>query len=63
MAIRKLTIRLEEQQLKRAGRYLKTRKPTETVRAALDLVTEKATHERVVRKYSGVGRPDAFANS
>jgi hypothetical protein len=63
MSMRKVTIRLEEKQLKRAGRYLKTRKPTETVRAALDLVAEKAAHEQVVRKYSGVGRPDAFKDS
>jgi hypothetical protein len=63
MATRKVSVRLEEKQLKRAGQYLKTRTPSETVRAALDLVAEKAAHEQVVRKYSGVGDADAFKNS
>ena len=63
MATRRVSLRLEEKQLKRAGQYLKTRNPSETVRAALDLVAEKAAHEQVVRKYSGVGDADAFKNS
>jgi hypothetical protein len=33
---------------------------TETLQRALDLVTEKAAHDRVIRRYSGVGTPDAF---
>ncbi|MBI3302026.1 MAG: hypothetical protein HYZ72_08120 [Deltaproteobacteria bacterium] len=60
MAKRNVTARLEEKQLQRVGRYLKTRSPVETVKAALDFVAEKAAHEQVVRKYSGVGQPDAF---
>ena len=63
MAKRNVTTRVEEKQLRRAGRYLKTRSPAETVKAALDFVAEKAAHEQVVRKYSGVGRADAFQNS
>jgi hypothetical protein len=26
----------------------------------LIMVTEKAAHDRVIRRYSGVGKPDAF---
>jgi hypothetical protein len=63
MAKRSVTARLDEKQLKRVRRYLKTRSPTETVKAALDFVAEKAAHEEVVKKYSGVGQPDAFKDS
>jgi len=63
MAKRSVTTQVEEKQLRRASRYLKTRRPSETVKAALDFVAEKAAHEQAVRKHSGVGRPDAFENS
>jgi hypothetical protein len=63
MAKRSVTARVDEKQLQRAGRYLKTRRPAETVKAAVDFVAERAAHEQVVRKYSGVGQPDAFQNS
>ncbi|MBI3247218.1 MAG: hypothetical protein HYZ50_12010 [Deltaproteobacteria bacterium] len=63
MARRTVTARVEEKQLQQARRYLKTRTPSETMKAALDFVTEKAAHERVVRRYSGVGQPDAFQDS
>lgn len=42
MAKRNVTARVEEQQLARVRRYLKTRTPSETVRAALDFVAEQA---------------------
>lgn len=63
MAKRSVTTKVEDKQLRRAGRYLKTRRACDTVRAALDFVAEKAAHEQIVRKYSGVGQPDAFQNS
>ena len=63
MATRKVTAHVEERQLKRVGRYLKTRSPDETVKAALDFVAEKIAHAQVVRKYGGVGGPDAFKDS
>ena len=63
MAKRSVTTKVEEKQLRRAGRYLKTRRPSETIKAALDFVAEKAAHEHIVRKYSGVGQPNAFENS
>ena len=63
MAKRSVTTQVEEKQLRRAGRYLKTRRPSETIKAALDFVAERAAHDQVVRKYSGVGQPNAFQNS
>ena len=63
MAKISVTTQVEEKQLRRASRYLKTRRPSETVKAALDFVAEKAAHEQVVRKYSGVGQTNAFENS
>ena len=63
MATKRVTARLEEKQLRQVGRYLKTHSPSETVRAAVDFVAEKAAHEQVVRKYSGVGQPDACQDS
>ena len=63
MAKRSVTTKVEEKQLRRASRYLKTRRPSDTVKAALDFVAEKAAHEQVVRKYSGIGRPNTFQNS
>ena len=58
MAHKNVTARFDERQLQRVGRYLKTRRPAETVKAAVDFVAEKLAHEQIVRKYSGVGRPD-----
>ena len=63
MAKRSFATQVEEKQLRRPSRYLKTRRPSETIKAALDFVAERAAHEQVVRKYSGVGQPNAFQNS
>jgi hypothetical protein len=60
MALRQVSARLDPIQLKRARRALGTKTTTETLQRALDLVTEKAAHDRVIRRYSGVGTPDAF---
>ena len=63
MVTRRVTARLEEKQLRRVRHYLKTHSPSETVRAAVNFVAEKAAPEQVVRKYSGVGQPDACQDS
>ena len=55
-----VTARLDHRQLKKARKALGTRTTTETLQRALDLVTEKAAHDEVIRKYSGVGKSDAF---
>ena len=63
MAKRSVTAQVEEKHLRQASRYLKTRRPSDTPKAALDFVAEKAAHEQVVRKYRGVGQADAFQDS
>ena len=60
MALVQVSARVDPVQLRRARRALAARTTSETIQRALDLVAEKAAHDRVVRKYSGVGRADAF---
>ena len=55
-----ISARLNPAQLKQAQKTLGAKTASETIQKALDLVTEKAAHDRVLRKYSGVGAPDAF---
>ena len=55
-----VSARLDPAQVKKAKKALGARSITETLQRALALVTEKATHDQVIRRYSGVGRPDAF---
>jgi hypothetical protein len=57
----RITVRVDSGQLKRAQKALGAKTTSETVQRALTLVTEKAVHDRVIRRYSGAGKPDAFA--
>jgi hypothetical protein len=45
----------------RARKALGTETVTETIERALALATEKAVHDGIIRKYSGVGGKAAFA--
>jgi len=56
-----VTIRLDRRKLARAQRLLGAKTVTEALVHALDLATEKAVHDRIIRKYSGVGGRRAFA--
>ncbi len=60
MARVQVSARLNPLQLKKAQKALATKTASETIQKALDLVTEKAAHDSVIRRYSGVGKPDAF---
>ena len=60
MAPTRISVRVDTGQLKRAQKALRTRTTSETVQKALTMVTEKAAHDRVIRRHSGVGKPDAF---
>ena len=60
MELVQVSVRLSPVQLKRAQRALRTKTTSETVKKALDFVAEKAVHDAIIRRYSGVGRPDAF---
>jgi hypothetical protein len=57
-----VTVRLDKGQLVRARKALGAGTVTETIERALALATEKATHDGIIRKYSGVGGKDAFAS-
>jgi hypothetical protein len=62
MAKSQVTVRLDKDQLVRARKALGTGTVTETIERALALATEKAAHDGIIRKYSGVGGKDAFAD-
>ena len=57
-----VTVRLDKRQLVRAQKALGAETITEAIERALALATEKAVHDAIVRRYSGVGKKDAFAN-
>ena len=61
MAPMRISVRVDARQLRRAQKALGARTASETIRKALDIVTEKAAHDQVVRRYSRAGRPDAFS--
>jgi hypothetical protein len=61
MAKSQVTVRLNKDRLARARKALGAETVTEAIERALALATEKATHDAVIRKYSGVGRKNAFA--
>ena len=56
-----VTVRLEKAQLARAQRALGAKTVTEAIERALALATEKATHDDILRRYSGIGRKSSFA--
>lgn len=60
MPLIQVSARLDPVQLRRAQKALGAKTTSETLQRALDLVTEKAAHDRIIQRYSGVGKPDAF---
>ena len=56
-----VTVRLDKKQLTRAQKALGAETITEAIERALALATEKATHDAILRKFSGVGKKDSFA--
>jgi hypothetical protein len=63
MANVQVSVRLNSVQLKRARKALAAKSISETLQKALDLVTEKAAHDQVIRRYSAVGTADAFGKN
>jgi hypothetical protein len=61
MAKEQVTVRLDRAQLARARKALGAESVTQTIERALALATEKTRHDRILRKYSGVGRKNSFA--
>lgn len=60
MALVQVSARLNSDKLKRAKKALGAKTTSEAIQKALDLVTEKAAHDWVIQRYSGVGKRDAF---
>lgn len=60
MALVQVSARLNADKLKQAKKALGAKSTSETLQKALDLVTEKAAHDWVIQRYSGVGKRDAF---
>ena len=56
-----VTVRLDKERLAQAKKALRAETVTEAIEQALALATEKAIHDKIVRKYSGVGRKNSFA--
>ena len=56
-----VTVRLDKNRLAKARKALGAETVTETIEQALDLAAEKATHDAILRRYSGVGKKDSFA--
>ena len=61
MALIQVSARLNPKQLRRAQKALGAKTTSETLKRALDLVAEKAMHDCVLQRYSGVGKPNAFS--
>jgi hypothetical protein len=60
MPSKQVSVRLNLAQLRRAKKLLAARTTSEAIQIALDLATEKAAHDEVVRRFGGVGSRDAF---
>jgi Arc/MetJ-type ribon-helix-helix transcriptional regulator len=60
MASKQVSVRVNTAQLRRAKKLLAARSTSEVIQAALQLVTEKALHDKVVRRFSGHGSRHAF---
>jgi len=60
MALVQVSARLNSDKLKRAKRALGAKTTSETLQKALDFVTEKAAHDWVIQRYSGVGKRNSF---
>jgi len=60
MPSKQVSVRLNVAQLRRAQKLLAARTPSETIQIALDLATEKAAHDAVIRRFAGVGSKHAF---
>lgn len=62
MAKSQVTVRLDKDRLARARKALGAETVTEVIERALELATEKAAHDAILGRYSGVGKKDSFAD-
>lgn len=61
MAKSRIAVRVDKGLLARAQKALGARTVTQAIEQALALATEKAMHDAIICKYSGVGRKGSFA--
>lgn len=62
MAKSQVTVRLDKDRLARARKALGAETVTEVIERALELATEKAAHDTILGRYSGVGKKDSFVD-
>jgi hypothetical protein len=60
MALVQVSARLSSDKLKQAKKALGAKTTSEAIQKALDFVTEKAAHDLVIQRYSGVGKQGSF---
>lgn len=60
MAKLQLSLRVDPALVRRAQRLLGVRTKTEVVERSLAAVVEMERHRRLIRRFSGKGRPDDF---
>jgi hypothetical protein len=63
MALVQVSVRVNPTQLRLAKKALGTKTTSETLQRTLDFVTAKTEHDRILQRYSGVGKPAAFKNA
>jgi hypothetical protein len=60
MAKVQVSVRLEPAMVREAQRVLGLRTTTEVVERSLQIMLELAKHRRMIRRFSGTGKPDDF---
>ena len=55
-----MSLRVDPVLVRKAQRALRTRTKTEVVERALSAVVEIAEHRRLIRQFSGTGKPSDF---
>ena len=60
MAKGQISVRVDPTLVRQAQRVLKARTKTQAIERSLATVVELERHRRVIRRFSGTGRPDDF---
>ncbi len=63
MAKVQMSLRIDPVLVRKARKALGARSKTEVVERSLAAVVELEKHRRLIRRFSGAGKPDAFRDS
>ncbi|MBI4012936.1 MAG: type II toxin-antitoxin system VapB family antitoxin [Candidatus Rokubacteria bacterium] len=63
MAKVQMSLRIDPVLVRKARKALGARSKTEVVERSLAAVVELEKHRRLIRRFSGTGKPDAFRDS